>query len=275
MHCFLIASDCDLQCNVGELIVSVVLKTYMVRIFILLLFAGTASAAGDVSDNVRISSDVLGYDLQYRVYLPDSVNAQAKLPVMFVTDGPSYLSRGRMPLVLDRLIQEGEIDPIVVVFVDSRDPDNLQKNRRNAQFLCNSDYLNFYADELIPTIESNYPVADNREARGVIGMSFGATNAACFGLKGSNVFSRLGMLSPANHPVSDLLPAYEESPLLPLKIFLSTGKPNDNTEANRRFHKVLKDKGYNPEYVEVREGHNWDNWEPLLDDLLLFLYAQN
>ncbi|MGY8794786.1 MAG: alpha/beta hydrolase-fold protein, partial [Woeseiales bacterium] len=108
------------------------LKTYMVRIFILLLFAGTASAAGDVSDNVRISSDVLGYDLQYRVYLPDSVNAQAKLPVMFVTDGPSYLSRGRMPLVLDRLIQEGEIDPIVVVFVDSRDPDNLQKNRRNA-----------------------------------------------------------------------------------------------------------------------------------------------
>ena len=92
MHCFLIASDCDLQGNVGELIVSVVLKTTMVRIFILLLFAGTASADGNVSDNVRISSEVLGYDLQYRVYLPGSVDAEATLPVLFVTDGRTELS---------------------------------------------------------------------------------------------------------------------------------------------------------------------------------------
>lgn len=246
----------------------------MIRLLTLLFLAGTVLADGVVSDNIRISSEILGYDLQYRVYQPEHAQSERDLPVLFVTDGQSYLNRDRLPSVLDKLIDEEKIDPIVVVFVDPRDPDNLQKNRRNAQFLCNESYLRFYESELIPTIESSFPVSTDREARGIMGMSFGGTNAACFGIKGSNTFSRLGMLSPANHPVSELLPAYEQSPPLPLRIFLSTGKPNDNTEANRRFRTVLRDKDYEMEYTEVRQGHNWRNWQPLLDDALIYLYAK-
>jgi enterochelin esterase-like enzyme len=26
------------------------------------------------------------------------------------------------------------------------------------------------------------------------------------------------------------------------------------------------------EYIEVREGHNWNNWRPLIDDVLKFFY---
>ena len=48
---------------------------------------------------------------------------------------------------------------------------------------------------------------------------------------------------------------------------------DDNTQANRSFRTVLKDKGYKMHYLEVREGHNWDNWRPLLDDVLLYFYA--
>ena len=81
------------------------------------------------------------------------------------------------------------------------------------------------------------------------------------------------MQSPATHPVENLLPAYEESPVLPLRIFLSTGKPNDNTQANRRFMSLLQDKGYDMKYIEVWKGHNWDNWKPLLDDALLYFYS--
>jgi len=246
----------------------------MIRTLIALLFAGTAFGNGIVSDNIRITSEALGYDVQYRVYQPDGFDAGADLNVLFVTDGPSYLNRNRLPAVLDKLIQADTIKPVVVVFVDPRDPDKLRINRRNAQFLCNADYLRFFTAELIPEIERSYPVAPNREARGIMGMSFGATNAACFGMGGSDTFSRLGMLSPANHPVTELLPAYEKSPRLPLKIFLSTGRPNDNTQANRQFHTILKKKGYEMEYVEVRQGHDWKNWQPLLDDLLIYLYGQ-
>ena len=80
------------------------------------------------------------------------------------------------------------------------------------------------------------------------------------------------MQSPAYHPVPKLLSAYEEMPLLPLRIFLSTGKPNDNTAATRKLRDVLEAKGYPMEYIEVREGHNWSNWKPLIDDVLRFFY---
>jgi len=232
-----------------------------------------AQAEGTLSPDTRISSEILGYDLQYRVYVPAGNVAVGNLSVLYVTDGPGYISEGRMPRVLDRLIDDGSIDPVVVVFVDPRDPDRLATNRRNTEFLCNGDYYKFYAEELIPTVEQTYPVGMSREHRGILGLSFGGTNAACFGLMGYETFSAIGMHSPANHPIKGMLPAYEKMPLLPLRMFLSTGRPDDNTRANRKFRRVLEEKGYEMKYIEVTAGHNWDNWRPLIDDVLLHFYA--
>jgi enterochelin esterase-like enzyme len=106
-----------------------------------------------------------------------------------------------------------------------------------------------------------------------MGLSFGGTNAACFGLLGHEIFSGIAMQSPANHPLPNLLPAYQEMPTLPLKIFLSTGVPDDNTRDNRRFRDVLQEKGYDMKYVEVQQGHNWDNWRPLIEDVLLYFFG--
>ena len=241
-------------------------------IAILLLATGTAYAGGTLTSNLRIASDILSYNLQYRVYLPEGYESQEDLAVLYVVDGQSYIKQGVVPRVLNRLINAGTLEPVVVVFVDARDPDKLKDNRRNAQFFCNKDYLEFYRNELIPEIEQQYPVAKNREKRSVLGLSFGGLNSACFGLFGFDTFSGIGMQSPAYHPVPSLLSAYEEMPLLPLRIFLSTGKPDDNTAATRKLRDVLRRKGYPMEYIEVREGHNWNNWRPLIDDVLRFFY---
>ena len=240
---------------------------------VLLLLASTANADGTVTNDIRITSNVLGYDLQYRVYLPEGYGSRTEHPVLFLTDGQNYLSRGRMPGILDGLISDGRIDPVIAVFIDARDPDDLESNRRTTQFFCNRDYLNFYIDELIPTVEKDYPVAASREGRTIMGLSFGGTNAACFGVLGYDSFSGIAMQSPANHPLPNLLPTYQEMPTLPLRVFLSTGEPNDNTGDNRRFHAVLRDKGYEMQYIEVRQGHDWENWRPLLDDVLLYFYG--
>ena len=178
-----------------------------------------------------------------------------------------------MEAVLGKLIREGNIQPVVAVFVDPRDPDDTETNRRREQFLCNPDYFGFYVQELIPTIEKDYLVKKSSDARAIMGTSFGGTNAACFGLMGPQVFSMIGMQSPANHPIPLMLPTWQELPTLPLKIFLSTGTPDDNTEANQELHQVLRDKGYAMKYIEVDEGHNWDNWGPLLDDALIWFYG--
>ena len=247
----------------------------MNKLAALFLFCVTAAhAASTLTPDMRITSEVLGYELQYRVYLPDGYESQANLAVLYVTDGPGYIKMGKMPRVLNRLIRQGRIDPVIVVFVDARDPDDLTVNRRNDQFACNQDYLAFFATELIPTIENDYPAASDRAKRSILGVSFGGMNAACFGLIGSDTFSGIGMHSPANHPVPALLPAYEKAPLLPLRVFLSTGDRYDNQKSNRRFRKILRDKGYPMKYMEVPKQHNWENWQPLVDDVLLFFFAK-
>ena len=239
------------------------------------LLSGTAGADGTLTDDIRIASTVLGYDLQYRVYLPDGYGSGDAYPVIFLTDGHNYIRRGRMPGILDRLIGDGEIEPVVAVFVDPRDPDDPRTNRRTTQFLCNADYLAFFVDELIPAVERGYRVATNREARTIMGVSFGGTNAACFGVLGFGAFAGIAMQSPANHPLPNLLPTYRQMPTLPLRIFLSTGVPDDNTRDNRALRAVLQDKGYEMHYVEVRQGHNWDNWRGLIDDALVYFYGAN
>jgi len=140
--------------------------------------------------------------------------------------------------------------------------------------LCQANYLRFFTRELIPAIEQTYPVRTEREARTVLGVSHGGRNAACFGLLGYETFSGIGMHSPANSPIKNLLPAYEKSPRLPLRIFLGAGSFNDNTSAKYKFRKVLGNKGYDMKFVQSRKRHNWDNWRPLIDDALVFFYGE-
>lgn len=44
-------------------------------------------ANGELSDDIRISSDVLDYDLQYRVYVPEGMRRNSQLPTLYITDG--------------------------------------------------------------------------------------------------------------------------------------------------------------------------------------------
>jgi enterochelin esterase-like enzyme len=248
----------------------------LLLIFLVLIGGmGSASAAGKLSDDIRISSDALGYDLQYRVYVPEGVRRNAKLPTLYITDGQWYISRGKLPELLDKEIGAGNIEPVLVVFVDSRNPDNLQQNRRNQQFFCNPRYVEFFTNELLPTVDGNYPASAARDDRVILGLSFGGRNSACFGLMAYDSFAGIAMQSPANSEMVDELRfQYMAQDKLPIKIFMSVGTQNDNTQAGRQFMELLKFQEYDLTYREVNEGHDWDNWGPLLDDVLYTFFSR-
>lgn len=231
-------------------------------------------AAGVLSDNIRIDSRVLGYTLQYRVYTPEGVSPNDKLPTIYVADGQGYIRQGKMNVLMDQLIAEGKMKPVIAVFVDSRNPDNLRENRRERQFFCNQRYVNFYLEELISEIEANYPVSSDRNDRVIQGVSFGGYNAACFGLMAHEQFAGISMHSPANSRfLRQLQMSYRASEKLPLKMFLSFGNTQDNLAEGRRFYAALSALNYDVNYHEVNFGHNWRNWRPLLDDALLTFFA--
>lgn len=256
-----------------------VLRQHLFRMCVALsLFAVQAmpsASAGELSEYRRISSDYLGYDLQYRVYRPDGASSSARLPTLYVTDGEYYLRYGDFKSVLDRVIGSGSSVPIVVVFVDSRDPDAPDLTRRNQEFMCNTRYAQFFAGELIPRISAEEPVSMARDERVVMGFSFGGINAACFGIALPNLFSGIAMQSPgsADH-IGVIRSLYAERERLPLRMFLSVGTNRDNLPAAKRFVKTLKKKGYDVTYVQVDQGHDWQNWGPLIDDVLVTFFAK-
>jgi enterochelin esterase-like enzyme len=240
-------------------------------------WACSAAADGDggLSDYQRISSTQLGYDLQYRIYLPAGIAADRLLPSLYVTDGQWYLASGELAQLIDEMIGDGRIEPLVAVFVDSRNPEDLNENRRNSEFMCNAKYAAFFANELLPAINAVHPVSSLRQDRVILGMSFGGLNAACFGIMLPEFFGGIAMQSPASGEHLDAVrELYVQSPRLPLKMFLSVGTENDNLKAATRFRRTLEKKGYDLNYRKVRRGHDWQNWKPLLDDVLLYYFAK-
>ena len=232
-----------------------------------------ADLQGSLSDNQIITSEALGYDLQFRVYEPSGQHDA--LPVLYVADGQWYIEPGELPFVLDELIEQGIIEPVLAVFVDNRDPHNLRNNRRNSQFFCADNYIEFYTSELVPHIEDNYSVAKDRTARTILGLSFGGLNSACFGLLAHDHFRGIAMQSPALHPIPDIHDLWRRMDKKDLHIFLSTGTRRDNESSTRKLHGILEDKGYEVDYVEVDAGHDWKNWKPLLDDVVKTFFGKD
>ncbi|WP_444995647.1 alpha/beta hydrolase [Aliikangiella sp. IMCC44359] len=229
-----------------------------------------------LSENIEIKSNRLGYSINYRVFLPHDYADLEELPVIYITDGPSYIFYGQMTKVISKLIQSKKIVPIIAVFIDTREPGNLENNRRNSEFFCNTKYSDFYVHELVPTIDKQYRTKPSANKRVILGLSFGGLNSACFGLLAHSTFGGIGMLSPAMHLVPKILHAYKHIERLPLNFFLSTGTIGDNEDKTRRFHRILRTKGYPIKYKEIRNGrHNWKNWRRVLDDLLIYFFPSS
>ncbi|SDD36051.1 alpha/beta hydrolase [Kordiimonas lacus] len=243
-------------------------------LFLIGLVCVSATAmAGQLSANIRITSEHLGYDLQYWVYYPSGVKTTDQLPTLYLADGQLYLEYGKLHGLIDDEIKAGRIKPIIAVFIDPRDPYYQHNNRRAHEFVCNQDYVNFFRDELIPAVERQFPVSTRREDRVIAGLSLGGLNAGCFGVMASDQFAGIAMQSPAYYPFSDLKERYEAAPLQPIKIFFSVGKKETSKPSSRRLRKVLADKGYDLIYREVHHRHDWKNWGPLQDDILHHFFA--
>ena len=240
----------------------------------MLVFSSPAYAAGTLGPDQRIESQFLGHSLHYRIYRPEAAEKRSGLPVLYITDGSWYIDEGKVIEHIAAFEAQAKSQPFIAVFLDSTDPDNPKINRRNEHFMCNAKFAQFFAKELIPAIEAQTGARPHRDARSIMGLSFGGTNAACFGLMLTDYLASFAMQSPANDKHLGILNTlYGDTDLMPVKIFFSVGTKNDNVKAARTFMKTLKKKGYDLTYVEVDQGHDWKNWGPLIPRILDFFYG--
>jgi enterochelin esterase-like enzyme len=234
-------------------------------------------AHGVLGENLTITSQRLGYNVNYRVYTPVGYETLEHLPVIYATDGQDFINpeMGAMINVLDNLIADGRVGPIIAVFVDTRDP-STGVNRREEEFIgasiADCPFCDFVALELVPVIDTDYKTVASPNARAILGFSLGGNLTAHMGLKSADVFQQIAILSPyiSTEWIFDI---YQETSPLPIKIFLGHGT-YDNQSASIRLRDILEAKGYPLLYVETHAGHSFGNVRGMLDDMLIYFFGK-
>jgi enterochelin esterase-like enzyme len=229
---------------------------------------------GEIRADILMNSSVLGYQLNYSVYLPVGYKQAGKLPCVYVTDGYEYMhpKLGNMVTLLDNLIADKKIKPIVVVFIDHREPVNRANNKRMNELAMNGKYLTFFEKELIPLIESAFSVVPEANSRAILGESMGGLSAAYFAFAEPRLFGMAGIQSPAflfRPQIYKLC----DNPKQPIQISMTSGLINDASDASRKMKSILEKNACVYHYREVNDSHSWGNWRNLIDDILIDFFA--
>ncbi|HKK63300.1 MAG TPA: family 16 glycosylhydrolase [Bacteroidales bacterium] len=236
---------------------------------------------GELTDNILIFSSNLNYTCQYKVYTPSGYSELSGLPVIYVTDGQDFAdeSKGKMKIILDNLIYDGLIEPVIAVFLDPRDPTNLSHNRRSNEYRNNINFVKFVTNELIPDIDAAYKTEATPGSRAIAGYSYGGYNAAYFCAMADEDIYNTAILSPIMHPnppdgnysiTNDILAANLEN----TKIYMSYGIFDSREKIYfDNLKSIFEQKNKAFEYDIVHEGHTLSNWSGVIGNALMYFFS--
>jgi len=234
-----------------------------------------AVAKGRVRGPYRLQSEALGYAVNYSVYLPVGYADLDALPTIYVLDGQEYAhdEMGSMVIVLDNLIAQNLISPVIAVFIDPRNVDNVNQNLREEQYIENPAFAQFVAEELVFNIDRVFKTSQNASDRAILGTSLGGLASAYISVNYPDVFNKVAIQSPAFWVSETLYGLYEDSNGLALSFIITNGAPEWDADDIPDFTSVLDVKAYPYTTIEVAEGHSWGNWRGLVDDILIHFWG--
>jgi enterochelin esterase-like enzyme len=125
---------------------------------------------------IRYESRMLKNKRRLWVYTPPDYRPDGKpyrLLVLF--DGWQYVQLTPTPTILDNMIADGAIPPLVAVMVDPVD--------RFSELALNQTFSDFMANELTPWIRQRYHVTEKPEQTVIGGLSLGGMAAAYTALR--------------------------------------------------------------------------------------------
>jgi len=238
-----------------------------------------AEARAGILEAGVVPSPVFGGARPVSVYLPARFRRNRRYPLLIVHDGEEYLRYSALQTVLDNLIHRDEIAPMIVALIQS--PDRLR------EYGADERHSRWLVEDLLPWLESTYPLRPGAQDRGLMGASFGAVAAfstACrspdrFGRllvqSGSFAFSDIGpsRRGPAYEPVVAFVNSWRENPVAPAEqVFVSCGVYESLIYENRSLVPILERTSAKVRYVEAFDGHNWENWRDRLREGLSWLF---
>jgi enterochelin esterase family protein len=236
------------------------------------------SRTGTIEDHV-LESAALGRPARVSLYLPARFRRTRRYPLLVVHDGGDYLRYSALQTVLDNLIHRLEVAELVVALTYPED--------RLVEYANDPRHAAFLTGELVPWLEERLPLDASREARCLMGASFGAVASLSAAWRSPGTYGKLLLQSgsfaftdigknrrgPAFEPVVEFVNGFRETPIqLADKVFVSCGQYESLIYENRSLVPLLQSTGMDVRYVEARDGHNWENWRDRLREGLSWLY---
>ena len=251
-----------------------------------------AVARGAVREHAY-TSHALGSERRLVVYTPPGYESSAqRYPVLYLLHGAggnerSWTERGLAHVILDNLIAEGKLEPLVVVmpygFAFPREPgagrgspEELKRQREG--------FARDFLDDVIPLVESSYRVEADRERRAIAGLSLGGAQALALGLSRTDLFSRIAAFSPAmgaaNDPATggvDFAAVLADGAAVNERLdvlWIGCGTEDTLFESNQAFSMQLTELGVEHVFRVTEGGHTFDVWQRYLYESAPLLFPR-
>ena len=223
-----------------------------------------------------VETHEINYIRQITVYVPEQYHRGSQAPFMIIHDGPKGKPQMAIPRMLDNLIYQKRIPPIIAIFIANGGGDAQGHERGKEYDTLSGLFAEYIETEVLPRVEKQCSVRLTKDPshRAAMGSSSGGAAALSMAWYRPDLYHRVLTTSgtfvnqqwPFNRQTPDgawgyhttLIPQSEKKPL---RIFLAVGdrdllNPNvmrdgmhDWVEANHRMAKVLQKKGYPYQYL--------------------------
>lgn len=228
-------------------------------------------------DTLRITSAVLKRTHSVFVYLPAQYNSlpRKRYPTIFVTDGGEYISLARMTNVLDNMIADGRIPPLIGVFVDPRtDLRDSRTSKRMTDYTMNDTFVNFLVNEVRARLMKKHRLINEPSQTAIMGASLGGLIATYAAFTRPEVFGRCAAQSPSYWwNKKAMLTLVERGKKRNVKFYIDTGTIRDAQTEASAMRDILTRKGYSVHYEEHPESHNWANWRARIPNILTYFWG--
>jgi S-formylglutathione hydrolase len=246
------------------------------------------TAVGVDLRDVTFHSKALDREMSYRVFLPATLEAGTKLPVVYLLHGGGggFRDWSNYSDVARYAARKDSFGGLILVM-----PEGDSSYYMNAAGKPEEKYENYLVNDLIGDVETRFPAAKGRENRAVVGVSMGGFAAVKLALSRPELFVFVGGLSAAIDVPSRRFSwrRWEQSMRFrsifgpdgsssrqsadPFRLvqsasvastpylYLTAGEREALLAPNRRFAALLKRRGFSYEFHTKPGGHDWSEWD--------------
>lgn len=244
------------------------------------------------------NSPTLDMKRRLTVYTPAGYedNQKQHYPVLYLLHGmggdeEAWIALGRASQMLDNLIAQSKIKPMIVVMpngnaVQEAAPgeSSLRLQPPTAQLpkTMEGSFEKAFPD-IVKYIDSHYRTIAHKSSRAICGLSMGGFHSKFISAEYPDLFDYVGLFSAAIMPNGNMTCEIYQNQDAKLKIqfakkpklyWIGIGNADFLYKANTDYRKYLTDHNYPFTYVETGEGHIWKNWRIYLAQFTQKLFKQ-